>query len=71
MPTFYKEYELTNDARALEIVKAAAKGLLSRYNPVVGCTRSWDASDNKLNLYLEKDMDKHFRTIHSTTSGTT
>ncbi|KAG6845713.1 hypothetical protein H0H87_004979 [Tephrocybe sp. NHM501043] len=34
-----------NNATAKTALKAFSKILAARYNPVVGCTRSWDASD--------------------------
>ncbi|RFM27176.1 glycoside hydrolase family 88 protein [Deminuibacter soli] len=55
-------YRLTNDAHSKEVIIQAAKTLSTRFNPKVGCIRSWDHHkekwaypviiDNMLNLEL-------------------
>lgn len=50
-------WELENDTRAYDTVITAAKSLLSRYSPVVGCIRSWDACVTKRYSFREPDKD--------------
>ena len=59
--SFGNEYRLTGKTECLEIMKAAAAKLCGRFNPTVGCTRSWDPGkkwnypviiDNMMNLEL-------------------
>jgi Glycosyl Hydrolase Family 88. len=59
---FGKAYQLTGEERYKEVALQAAKTLSTRFNPVVGCTRSWDFNkqrwqfpviiDNMMNLEL-------------------
>ena len=60
--SFGNGYRLTNDSRYKEIMLEAATTLITRYNPNVGCIRSWDfignnwqfpvIIDNMMNLEL-------------------
>jgi len=60
--TFGAGYRLTHDPAYREVILQGAKTLLTRFNPVVGCIRSWDHSrdkwgypviiDNMMNLEL-------------------
>ncbi|MBD1431997.1 glycoside hydrolase family 88 protein [Sphingobacterium sp. DN00404] len=60
--SFGKGYQLTGDSHYREVIVHAAKTLSSRFNPTVGCIRSWDHNadkwqfpviiDNMLNLEL-------------------
>ena len=59
--SFGNGYRLTGKPEYLEMMKAAAAKLCTRFNPVVGCTRSWDPGkrwnypviiDNMMNLEL-------------------
>ena len=59
--SFGNKYRLTGDPASLEMMKLAAAKLCTRFNPVVGCTRSWDPGkkwnypviiDNMMNLEL-------------------
>lgn len=59
---FSKAYQLTGDERYKEVALQAAKTLIARYRPAVGCIRSWDFNrrrwqypviiDNMMNLEL-------------------
>lgn len=42
-----KQLALTGDTAARSVVVAASKSLISRFNPRVGCIRSWDFSRDK------------------------
>lgn len=65
MPTFYKWMALESESAVAEEAKStflrAAESLASRYNPDVGCLRSWDQSNHLVNGVKRDDMDKHFR----------
>ncbi len=60
--SFGNGYRLTKDPKYKEIMLESAETLITRYNPVVGCIRSWDFSrdkwqfpviiDNMMNLEL-------------------
>jgi peptidoglycan/xylan/chitin deacetylase (PgdA/CDA1 family) len=60
--SFGNGYRLTNDKEYKEILLQSAKTLITRFNPTVGCIRSWDHNsdkwdfpviiDNMLNLEL-------------------
>lgn len=60
--SFGNGYRLTKDANYKEIIIQSAKTLTKRFNPVVGCIRSWDTNrdkwgypviiDNMMNLEL-------------------
>ena len=66
--SFGRAYRTTKDKKWLEILLSAGKALASRYNPVVGCTRSWGKVDdmegfvviidNMMNLELLYEMTK-------------
>ena len=61
---FGNGYRITNDSSYLKVIKQAAYSLSTRYNPAVGCIRSWDYAewnkqwqypviiDNMMNLEL-------------------
>lgn len=59
---FGKAYALTGDERYKEVALQAARTLITRFNPTVGCIRSWDFNkqrwqypviiDNMMNLEL-------------------
>ena len=62
--SFGQQYRLTGDAHAREVMLTAAHSLATRFNPTVGCIRSWDFQlkgsdwqypviiDNMMNLEL-------------------
>lgn len=59
--SFGNGYRLTGNPEYLEMVRAGAAKLCTRFNPVVGCTRSWDPGkrwnypviiDNMMNLEI-------------------
>lgn len=60
--SFGNGYRLTKDPKYREVIIQAAKTLSTRFNPIVGCIRSWDHSrdkwgfpviiDNMMNLEL-------------------
>ncbi|KAI6087343.1 glycoside hydrolase family 88 protein [Hypoxylon rubiginosum] len=54
-------WELENDSRAYDTVITAARSLASRYNPLVGCIRSWDTCVTK--RYSFRDPEKDFLVI--------
>ncbi|KAG8901855.1 hypothetical protein FRB99_005032 [Tulasnella sp. 403] len=65
MTSWYKYARLdpqgTNEAR--KVLIQAATSLASRFNPTVGCLRSWDQSWHLANGVKRGDMDKHFLVI--------
>ncbi|KAG8923816.1 hypothetical protein FRC01_012299, partial [Tulasnella sp. 417] len=67
MPTFYKWMTLESEPAVVEDAKStflcAAASLASRYNPDIGCLRSWDQSNHLVNGVKREDMDKHFLVI--------
>ncbi len=83
--SFGNAYRLTGNPAALEMMKAAAEKLSGRFNPVVGCTRSWDPGkrwnypviiDNMMNLELLAETsrltgDSRFVEIAKTHANTT
>jgi hypothetical protein len=60
--SFGSGYKLTHDAAYKDIIIQSAKTLCTRFNPIVGCIRSWDSNrdkwgypviiDNMMNLEL-------------------
>ncbi len=62
--SFGQQYRITGDAHAKEVMHTAAHSLSTRFNPTVGCIRSWDFQlrgsswqfpviiDNMMNLEL-------------------
>ena len=62
--SFGQQYRLTGDPHAREVMHTAARSLATRFNPTVGCIRSWDFQlkgsnwqfpviiDNMMNLEL-------------------
>ena len=46
-PSFGKAYEFTGDTTYSNILIQAAKTLCTRFNPTVGCIKSWDTNKNK------------------------
>jgi len=60
MPSFGKAYQFTDDTTYRNILIQAAKTLCTRFNPTVGCIKSWDTNkwkypviiDNMMNLEL-------------------
>lgn len=59
--SFGKGYEVTKDAKYKDVMIESANTLISRYNPEVGCIKSWNSSnkwqypviiDNMMNLEL-------------------
>lgn len=60
--SFGQAYRLTGEAHDVEVIVQAAKTLSTRFNPVIGCIRSWDHHrdvwqfpviiDNMMNLEL-------------------
>jgi hypothetical protein len=61
MPAFQRDYELTGNKEALDIIIQAAKSLTTRYNPATKAIRSWNQKDSK--SYSFTDMDKDFLVI--------
>ena len=76
--SFGKAWHLTKDERYKEVALQAANTLIMRYNPTVGCIRSWDFNrqrwefpviiDNMMNLELlfwasQETGDPIYRTI--------
>ncbi|HVK49775.1 MAG TPA: sialate O-acetylesterase [Pseudobacter sp.] len=45
--SFGTGYRLTNDPRYRDVILESARTLASRFNPTVGCIRSWDHSKDK------------------------
>lgn len=45
--SFGKAYELTGERSYKDVVLTSAKTLLERFNPTIGCIRSWDHSQDK------------------------
>ncbi|SEM38451.1 Glycosyl Hydrolase Family 88 [bacterium A37T11] len=84
--SFGNAYRLTGDERYKNILLTGAGSLITRYNPTVGCIKSWDHNgdkwkfpviiDNMMNLeYLEwaskVSGDKKYKDIASTHANTT
>ncbi|KAH8881387.1 glycoside hydrolase family 88 protein [Thozetella sp. PMI_491] len=60
-PWARRQWELNHDARAFSTMVEAAKTLAARYNPTVGCMRSWDTCQTK--IYSFKDPSEDFLVI--------
>ena len=83
--SFGNGYRLTGKPEYLEMMRAAAAKLCTRFNPVVGCTRSWDPGkrwnypviiDNMMNLELLMEAsrltgDQSFAQVGKTHANTT
>lgn len=67
--SFGRAYRTTKDKKWLEVLSSAGKALANRFNPIVGCTRSWGKIDdtesfvviidNMMNLELLFEMTKN------------
>jgi chondroitin AC lyase len=51
--SFGNAYQVTNDKHYKDVLVQSAKSLISRYDPVVGCIKSWDHAKSR-------DTDKEF-----------
>ncbi|MGV8829805.1 MAG: glycoside hydrolase family 88 protein [Breznakibacter sp.] len=70
--SFGNAYRLTKDSNYKEVIKTASNSLITRFNPVVGCIRSWDYAswsskwqfpviiDNMMNLEMLLWSSKEF-----------
>lgn len=70
--SFGNAYRLTKDSKYKEVIKTASNSLITRFNPVVGCIRSWDYAswsskwqfpviiDNMMNLEMLFWSSKEF-----------
>lgn len=70
--SFGNAYRLTKDSKYKEVIKTASNSLITRFNPVVGCLRSWDYAswsskwqfpviiDNMMNLEMLLWSSKEF-----------
>lgn len=70
--SFGNGYRLTGDTLYREVIRTASQSLITRFNPVTGCIRSWDAApwnsdwqyaviiDNMMNLELLEWSAKAF-----------
>ncbi|KAI9277322.1 Six-hairpin glycosidase-like protein [Umbelopsis sp. AD052] len=61
MPAFQRDYELTGNEAALDIIIQAAKSLTTRYSSKTKAIRSWNEKVSK--SYSYTDMNKHFLVI--------
>ncbi|OZJ02227.1 hypothetical protein BZG36_04983 [Bifiguratus adelaidae] len=57
MPAFQRDYELTGNKEALDIIIQAAKSLTTRYSPKVKAIRSWDQQVSKGYSFTDQDKD--------------
>ncbi len=70
--SFGNAYRLTKKSEFLEVIHTASNSLISRFNPIVGCIRSWDYAswsaqwqypviiDNMMNLEMLEWTSKAF-----------
>ena len=65
--TFFILYRNNNNQTAIDAVNKFATALAARYNPVVGCTRSWDAADpTDFQVIIDNMMNLEVRHSHLT-----
>lgn len=82
--SFGNAYRLTGNTEFSNVLCQGAKSLATRFNPMVGCTRSWDHKqwsfpviiDNMMNLELlmwvaNRYQDNYLRTVAITHANTT
>ncbi|WWC66801.1 uncharacterized protein I206_100707 [Kwoniella pini CBS 10737] len=63
--SYGKDYAMTGDEEAKEVLIDAAESLVDRYNPNAGCIRSWDSMtfvEDGYN-YTEEKKDQHYLVI--------
>jgi hypothetical protein len=58
--SFGNGYRLTGNPVYKDILLTGAKSLISRYNPVVGCIRSWDHGDWKFPVIVDNMMNLEY-----------
>jgi hypothetical protein len=57
MPWASRAWKLHGDVRALETMKTTAQTLFDRYDPKVGCIRSWDTCKTKKYNFQDTSAD--------------
>src|SRR5690606_10615914 len=69
--SFGKGYQLTDDSHYRDVIIHAAKTLSSRFNPTVGCIRSWDHNSDKWEfpVIIDNMMNLEFLNWASRISG--
>lgn len=72
--SFGKAYEITGERSYLDVVIQSSKSLATRFNPTVGCTRSWDHHQDVWNFPVIIDnmmnLEMFFRTTQLTGDST-
>lgn len=55
--SFGKAWELTGEKSYLDVMLTAANTLITRFNPTVGCIRSWDGNNWKFPVIIDNMMN--------------
>lgn len=69
MCSFGNEYAATGDPHCREVIDTAAASLCTRFNPVVGCTRSWSFGKWKFPVIIDNIMNMELLLKAYTFSG--
>ena len=62
-------YRLTKNESYRNVINAAAQSLSMRFNPAVGCTRSWNSQQWQFSVIIDNMMNLELLTVGSSLSG--
>jgi hypothetical protein len=62
-------YRLTKNETYRDVITTAAQSLSTRFNPVVGCTRSWNSDKWQFSVIIDNMMNLELLTVASSLSG--
>jgi len=62
-------YRLTKNESYRDVITTAAQSLSTRFNPAVGCTRSWNSQQWEFSVIIDNMMNLELLTVGSSLSG--
>lgn len=62
-------YRLTGNEAYREVIETAAKSLSTRFNPITGCTRSWNSDKWQFSVIIDNMMNLELLTVGSSLTG--
>lgn len=62
-------YRLTNNEDYRRIIQTATKSLSTRFNPITGCTRSWNSQKWQFSVIIDNMMNLELLTVGSSLMG--
>jgi len=67
--SFGNGYRLTGNEAYREVIETTAKSLSTRFNPIIGCTRSWDNKRWQFPVIIDNMMNLELLTVASSLTG--